>query len=181
MAHSCGCKQWDLTGIPCYHACASILYHRHNPEDYVDECYSKEAYLRVYAIPISSMPGPEEWPKATGEPIKPPMYRKQPGRPKKHSRRKEPEEIAKKNKISKEGTKVRCGNCRELGHNSKKCKKPASHDYVLHRENINLKKAAQASTSNNSRMKRKVEIILFLIFLKLYKCISNMLVGILKY
>jgi hypothetical protein len=59
MARSRGCKQWDLIGILCYHACATIIYHRHNSKDYVDECYGKDTYLRAYATPISSMPGLE--------------------------------------------------------------------------------------------------------------------------
>lgn len=94
------------------------------------------------------------------------LYRKQPGRRKKHSGRKEPEEIAKTNKISKEGTKVRCGNCPELGHNTKKCKKPTNAE-----KKIKLKKAAQASTSN-SRTKRKKVYSVFLLFIyKLHECI----------
>jgi hypothetical protein len=52
--------------------------------------------------------------------MKPPLNRKQLGKPKKHIRRKEPKEMVKRNKISKEGTKVRCGYCRELVHDSNK-------------------------------------------------------------
>ncbi|KAB1209427.1 hypothetical protein CJ030_MR6G027706 [Morella rubra] len=31
-------------------------------ENYVDNCYQKEAYMAVYSYPILAMLGPEDWP-----------------------------------------------------------------------------------------------------------------------
>jgi hypothetical protein len=47
----CGCRQWEVTGIPCPHAFAAILYNCGNLEDYVDECYTIEMYTKAY-VPI---------------------------------------------------------------------------------------------------------------------------------
>ncbi|KAJ1703111.1 hypothetical protein LUZ63_002890 [Rhynchospora breviuscula] len=36
---SCDCRRWDLTGIPCEHACASMRVNGLVPEEYVHDCY----------------------------------------------------------------------------------------------------------------------------------------------
>ncbi|XP_038719827.1 uncharacterized protein LOC120012476 [Tripterygium wilfordii] len=37
----CGCTKWDLTGIPCSHACDAIFHRQHYPEDYVHEYFKR--------------------------------------------------------------------------------------------------------------------------------------------
>ncbi|XP_059446413.1 uncharacterized protein LOC132177958 [Corylus avellana] len=34
---TCGCRKWDVTGIPCSHAISAILYHGGNPIDYLSD------------------------------------------------------------------------------------------------------------------------------------------------
>jgi hypothetical protein len=36
LRRTCGCRQWDLTGIPCSHTMSTIWFFNVNPEDYVD-------------------------------------------------------------------------------------------------------------------------------------------------
>lgn len=44
---SCTCRKWDLTGIPCYHACACINF-RNDPWDiHINACYKKDQYMKV--------------------------------------------------------------------------------------------------------------------------------------
>lgn len=44
---TCTCRKWDLTGIPCYHACACITF-KNDPWDiHVRDCYKKEMYMKV--------------------------------------------------------------------------------------------------------------------------------------
>lgn len=47
-ARSCGCKDWELTGIPCCHALACIHYLRDDVARYVDPfffmCNAIETY-----------------------------------------------------------------------------------------------------------------------------------------
>ncbi|XP_010675433.3 uncharacterized protein LOC104891435 [Beta vulgaris subsp. vulgaris] len=45
---SCTCRKWDLSGVPCCHGVACIFFLHHEAEDYVDECYKREAYLKMY-------------------------------------------------------------------------------------------------------------------------------------
>jgi hypothetical protein len=44
---NCGCKVWEMTGIPCVHACTPIQHICKNAEDYVDEYYSVEMYKKA--------------------------------------------------------------------------------------------------------------------------------------
>uniref|UniRef100_A0A2N9GEU7 SWIM-type domain-containing protein n=1 Tax=Fagus sylvatica TaxID=28930 RepID=A0A2N9GEU7_FAGSY len=44
---TCGCKKWDITGIPCHHAISAILHEGSKIEDYVDHCYTIEKPKRM--------------------------------------------------------------------------------------------------------------------------------------
>ena len=48
LRRTCGCRQWDMTGISCAHAISAIWYFNANPEDYVDEWYTVEMYKKPY-------------------------------------------------------------------------------------------------------------------------------------
>lgn len=63
---SCGCRKWDMMGIPCAHAFSAILYDRGKPEDII--------YL---------MTSDDQWVKTTREVLEPSLVRTQPSRPKK--------------------------------------------------------------------------------------------------
>ncbi|KAK9279887.1 hypothetical protein L1049_013570 [Liquidambar formosana] len=53
---TCLCRKWDVTGIPCIHAVASIFKFNMRPQNYVDPCYHIETYLRSYANMIYPIP-----------------------------------------------------------------------------------------------------------------------------
>ncbi|XP_057471028.1 uncharacterized protein LOC130759840 [Actinidia eriantha] len=96
-AQVCSCRKWD----PCVHACAAIHDKGIEPEDFVDELYSKEAYKRVYTPMIQSM---NEY--RTGLPsVLPPVHYKQLGKPKNARRREldDPKKSSNPNKLSKKG------------------------------------------------------------------------------
>ncbi|GFS46364.1 hypothetical protein Acr_00g0101780 [Actinidia rufa] len=96
-AQVCSCRKWD----PCVHACAAIHDKGIEPEDFVDELYSKEAYKRAYTPMIQSMN--EYW---TGLPsVLPSVDYKQLGKPKNARRREldEPKKPRNPNKLSKKG------------------------------------------------------------------------------
>ncbi|KAM1448285.1 hypothetical protein ACFXTO_007265 [Malus domestica] len=120
--HTCSCRKWDLCGIPCPHAITAMGKKEHNPLDYVHSCYKRPAYDRAYEGYISPMPGPKEWRKTGLVPIKPPLYHKQPGRPK-TCRKKEANEIPKKaTKLRRYGIVINCNICGVDGHNSATCR-----------------------------------------------------------
>ncbi|RXH84609.1 hypothetical protein DVH24_032893 [Malus domestica] len=45
--HTCKCRRWDLTGIPCAHGIAAIYRKEDDPYKCVHSCYKKAAYLRA--------------------------------------------------------------------------------------------------------------------------------------
>lgn len=90
---TCGCKAWQVGGIPCKHAMAAIRNKRANPEDYVDSYFLKQTYLMCYGDMIHPVPHESEWPNVTYDPIGPPEVKRGIGRPKK-TRCKEPGETS---------------------------------------------------------------------------------------
>ncbi|GMI76239.1 hypothetical protein HRI_001293200 [Hibiscus trionum] len=81
-AHSCSCRKWDLTGIPCIHATTTILMRGERPEAYVNNCYKKETQLQIYSHMVKPLRGPKQWAHhVTNEPILPPIIRRPVGRP----------------------------------------------------------------------------------------------------
>ncbi|XP_031395165.1 uncharacterized protein LOC116206431 [Punica granatum] len=90
---TCSCRRWQLNGIPCAHAIAAIFYMGEEPEAYVDECYHKETYLRIYSHLMTTLDGSNSWPDSEMPPMLPLEHEKLPGRLKKNNRRKQPDEI----------------------------------------------------------------------------------------
>ncbi|KAM3218093.1 hypothetical protein P3L10_022622 [Capsicum annuum] len=126
---NCSCRRWELTGIPCNHAIAAIWAKKDEPEMYVHECYTVKQYLKSYNPSILPIVSIDQWPKMGIEPPLPPIYKAQPGRPKK-IRKSGIDETTKKEsdsgkltllKASRKGRKKKCGSCGTSGHNSRKC------------------------------------------------------------
>lgn len=64
------CTKWELTGIPCSHAIASIWVKNDEPEIYVHECYTVDQYMKSYNPPIFPILSFDQWPMIG---IKPPL------------------------------------------------------------------------------------------------------------
>ncbi|XP_074365213.1 uncharacterized protein LOC141706321 [Apium graveolens] len=144
---SCTCRKWNLTGIPCYHACACIAIRNDPWENYMHECYSKDMYMKLYSCllePLYScllepIVSPEFWEQASKPRPLPPAVKTPAGRPKKkrNTRNDIPEDAT---KLSKSGTIVNCTYCKARGHNTRTC--PAKKNDVI-------KKAAEQGTVPN--------------------------------
>ncbi|KAK8918360.1 hypothetical protein KSP39_PZI021980 [Platanthera zijinensis] len=122
-ARSCSCRRWDLTGILCVHAISCIFYRRENVEDYVENWYKRDMFLRAYEHLLNPIKSYKEWPSTNLNPIVPwgDIHNK-PGRPSKHARRKEVDEIeSQKYGIKRHGMKYSCSNCGKRGHNKTSC------------------------------------------------------------
>jgi len=59
--HTCGCMQWDMTGIPCPHAILAILHNSSKPEQYLHQYYSVENYIKAYNPMIYPVPSEDQW------------------------------------------------------------------------------------------------------------------------
>ena len=46
---TCGCRRWDLTGIPCHHAVCCMNRLQLDPYEYVDAAYSVKTYRDAYS------------------------------------------------------------------------------------------------------------------------------------
>ncbi|KAI5342928.1 hypothetical protein L3X38_010804 [Prunus dulcis] len=60
---TCSCRRWVLNGIPCMHAVSAIFHNRQEAEQFVDKCYTPEAYLRAYSPVIHPVKSMKYWPK----------------------------------------------------------------------------------------------------------------------
>ena len=119
---TCACREWQITGIPCIHAVASINWLNKDPVNFVDPYYSVENYIQTYKHALEPINGEKMWPKADGLPIKPPHVKKMSGRPK-ISRRRAPEEDPKNpTKLTRCGIQMTCQVCEGEGHNKRTCK-----------------------------------------------------------
>lgn len=55
--HTCSCRKWQLSGIPCTHAIAAILQTGERPEKYLDECYLRTIFLKAYKYSLRPISG----------------------------------------------------------------------------------------------------------------------------
>lgn len=86
-ARTCTCRGWDMTVIPCIHACAVIYLLRKEALDFCHEVYSVEKYKVAYKYGLPPMTGEKMWPQAEGYPVVPRVVKKMLGRPKKKRKR----------------------------------------------------------------------------------------------
>ncbi|KAK4395700.1 hypothetical protein Sango_1724300 [Sesamum angolense] len=130
--HTCSCRRWDLSGIPCKHAMSAINSQRLDAEDFIAECYSVATYLRVYQPCIMPVNGPEKWQHTDLSPLLPPNIAKGVGRPTR-ARRLEPDEVPLKHKgikgkkkpvkLKRQQGTIKCKFCGDEGHSKKGCQK----------------------------------------------------------
>ncbi|KAL9664156.1 hypothetical protein QQ045_019554 [Rhodiola kirilowii] len=146
---SCTCRLWDLTEIPCSHACAAIRYMRGDPADYVHQSYRKSEFKKVYEFNIQPLPGPSEWPQQEGQLVLPPLFRREAGRPRRRCIR-EANEPINVHKKRKGGITMTCSHCGSAGHNARRCKG----DIVDPKKAEKRKKEAARTARNRVRKKQ---------------------------
>ncbi|CAI9301786.1 unnamed protein product [Lactuca saligna] len=79
---TCGCRSWQLTGIPCVHAISVILCLNGNTEEYVAIWYTTQMFGSCYRYNVKPINGRKMWPAKDMNTILPPKRRTMPGRPK---------------------------------------------------------------------------------------------------
>ncbi|CAL2273119.1 unnamed protein product [Prunus armeniaca] len=119
--HSCSCRKWDLCGIPCCNGMTAISRQQRSPMTYVNEVYKREAYDRAYNNYISPMLSQQLWRKLGHRQIKPLLYHKQSGRPKKARTRLVDEILKSATKLRRYEIVIYCSVCGGEGHNATNC------------------------------------------------------------
>uniref|UniRef100_A0A1D1Y5G7 Protein FAR1-RELATED SEQUENCE 11 n=1 Tax=Anthurium amnicola TaxID=1678845 RepID=A0A1D1Y5G7_9ARAE len=117
----CSCRNWQLYGIPCFHAVAALLSCRKDVYEYTVECFTVAKYRETYSQPMHPIPDKTEWSKATEglqdddtRVVRPPKFRRPPGRPEK--KRLCTDELSREKHI------VHCSRCNQTGHYKRTCK-----------------------------------------------------------
>ncbi|KAG5576123.1 hypothetical protein H5410_056257 [Solanum commersonii] len=112
------CRVWQLRGIPCQHAVCALYHIGQEPEDYVEYWYRKDTFLSAYKYFLQPISNIVMWPDTNNSPVEPPEVKPMPRRPGR-CRRKDKDEPRKKKweKTSKNGVKMSCFKCHQVGHN----------------------------------------------------------------
>ncbi|CAM0882313.1 unnamed protein product [Alopecurus aequalis] len=137
---TCGCRKWDLTGIPCNHAVAAIMKLKQHPEDYVHDFFKKPMYREAFKYTIYPVPGPADWIRTNTQDIEPPIFHPKPGR-KQVNRRKGQFEVPAPRDSSRM-TSVTCSNCNVVGHKWPSCK-------VTLKPELQIRKNAHQASRHN--------------------------------
>ena len=125
--NTCGCRKWQMTGIPCIHAASVIIGKREKVEDYVVDWYTAHMWKLTYYDGIAPVQGKLLWPRVNRLGVLPPPWRRgNPGRPNNHARRKSLFEASSSSAtmLSREHRVMTCSNCQQEGHNKAGCKNP---------------------------------------------------------
>lgn len=124
---TCTCLEWQMTGIPCPHACRAIALAHFDVYEWVAAWYKKEVQELIYAEAMCDVSNlelccPNEvdtdgFPKEeSGDVVlspRPPIIKKRPGRPRKNPIKPE---------VRRVKCDIRCSRCNGVGHNRKTCK-----------------------------------------------------------
>ncbi|RYR72817.1 hypothetical protein Ahy_A02g007030 [Arachis hypogaea] len=129
----CTCRFWQLSGMPCVHACVAIARAGKQPENFCHRWLTMDAYNDTYAFYINPIPGQKLWKNSLYNRPQAPKFKKMPGAPKK-KRRKEANGSpvrGKKQKITKIKRVYKKGSCRYCGgkgHDKRNCAKKKADD-----------------------------------------------------
>ncbi|XP_056695452.1 uncharacterized protein [Spinacia oleracea] len=116
-ARTCGCGVWQISGIPCRHGLRVIYHQRLEATDFVSHYFKGQAYKLTYSEHIHPMPDPTQWPSFDLPIILPPPMKRASGRPPNLRKRGKHDP-----KRGKRNSTVRCGKCKEVGHNARTCR-----------------------------------------------------------
>ena len=130
---TCGCRKWDVTGVPCNHAVSVIMKLKQHPEDYVHDFFKKPMYTKAFNYTVYPVPGPEDWTKTDTPDIDPPAFNDRPGR-KQTKRRKGEFEVSAPRDSSRMAS-ITCRNCNVVGHKYLNCPKNLTPELQMRKNN----------------------------------------------
>ncbi|XP_028799513.1 uncharacterized protein LOC114754838 [Neltuma alba] len=118
----CSCAAWQMSGIPCPHACAAIKALNCNVYDFVEECYKITSQQKIYGRTMTpvvtiDMPNPNNyWLQDIASQVflAPPLTSRPPGRPR----------INRQESQFQNKKVYHYSACQQVGHTRRTCKNP---------------------------------------------------------
>ena len=120
-AQTCSCKKWELSGIPCYHACACIAWSKQKYEAFIHPSYSKDAFLACYTHILDPIYGEQAWSETPYPKPLPPAVKVPTGRPKKERNKNSDVPQQDATRLKRQNSFVKCSYCLQSNHNTRTC------------------------------------------------------------
>ncbi|GJU33143.1 hypothetical protein Tco_1176732 [Tanacetum coccineum] len=120
ITRECGCRLWNLSGVPCIHVVAAFMHFKLNPDIGVSSWYSQSKWFDTYQFSIKPVYGSKMWQSTINTPPLSPIVKTMLGRPRKN-RIKHPSELDDQHHVSRVGRVVTCQKCWRPGHNKSSC------------------------------------------------------------
>ncbi|XP_022552704.1 uncharacterized protein LOC106451216 isoform X1 [Brassica napus] len=123
-SHTCACRRWDLSGIPCRHALRVVQDKKtYRTEDLISHWYLTSTWQAQYSDNIKPMNGMKFWNTSGEETIEPPARDKSKGRKKNPAKRMKSvhESPTKGKKVTQHSRTMHCSRCGLADHNSLGC------------------------------------------------------------
>ncbi|KAL9226084.1 hypothetical protein vseg_001934 [Gypsophila vaccaria] len=146
---TCLCGEWQVTGIPCKHACRAIYHNKEEPLHYVHGFFSGSCYKLTYVDQMHPLPDKEAWPIFDFPEVLPPLQERGVGRPARQRRRK-PDEPKK----GKRSSTLKCSICNTFGHNARSCQGGPTAKQKKAAAGIGQKKSVGAGQNRAGRQNR---------------------------
>lgn len=109
---SCSCRDWQLYRIPCSHAIAALISCKKDVYAFTEKYFTAASYRESYSKEVHPIPDKLEWSRTRL--VRPPKYRRPPGRPEKKRLCVED--------LNREKHTVHCSKCNQTGHYKTTCK-----------------------------------------------------------
>ncbi|XP_059277782.1 uncharacterized protein LOC132031947 [Lycium ferocissimum] len=109
---SCSCRDWQLYRVPCSHAVAALISCKKDVYAFTEKYFTAASYRESYSKEIHPIPDKLEWSRTRL--VRPPKFRRPPGRPEKKRLCVED--------LNREKHTVRCSKCNRTGHYKTTCK-----------------------------------------------------------
>lgn len=109
---SCSCRDWQLYKIPCSHAVAALISCKKDVYAFTEKYFTAATYRESYSKEIHPIPDKLEWSRTRI--VRPPKFRRPPGRPEKKRLCVED--------LNREKHTVHCSKCNQTGHYKTTCK-----------------------------------------------------------
>ncbi|XP_049398625.1 uncharacterized protein LOC125862560 [Solanum stenotomum] len=109
---SCSCRDWQLYRIPCSHAVAALTSYKKDVYAFTDKYFTAASYRECYSKEVHPIPDKLEWSRTRL--VRPPKFRRPPGRPEKKRLCVED--------LNREKHTVHCSKCNQTGHYKTTCK-----------------------------------------------------------